>query len=220
MGDCGYLDGGSERAADIDAPPPPPPSQTDPNTPTATQTEDDPASSTNTSVRSPTTSESDNYQTYPPSDSSMPASSLPGALNSSPTATHTPSSAQETAPTTANARKGFPLPAAAVIGAVLSFLVVSAIVWGLWFWLRRRRRARALPPDWDFAPPPKRMSGLSDSTYTMSTDVPHFISAAEVRQQSLNPFAHPADERERDPFGGPAKLRRGNTLGTVSTMSV
>ncbi|EJD47063.1 hypothetical protein AURDEDRAFT_113465 [Auricularia subglabra TFB-10046 SS5] len=175
----------------------------------------------------------------PPQSTSLPATA--GPQPPSPTQTLSPTvitrpagtrgpsspsisySGQETAPAS-RGRKGFPLAASGVLGALLSFLVVSAIIWGLWLWVRKRRRARAIPPDWDFAPPPKRLSGMTESTYTARSisTFPQFVSAAEAgaaEQKPRNPFAHPGDELERDPFGG-ASLRRGNTMGTVSTMSV
>lgn len=171
-----------------------------------------------------------------PMPSGQPSSTMP--LPSSPTTAAVPSetSTTNTAPTPSaetRSRKGFPLAAAGAIGATLSFLVVSGIVWGLWFWMRRRRRkrARALPPDWDFSSSTAdylSAGGTSDAasvTGTMlSICVPRFSAkdekdAPQPTSPIPNPFAHMEDDFERDPFAG-ADLRRGNTKGTVSTMSV
>lgn len=161
----------------------------------------------------------------------VPLSLLP-ATASVPSETSTTSIAP-TASAETHGRKGFPLAAAGAIGATLSFLVVSGIVWGLWFWMRRRRRkrARALPPEWDFSSSTAdylSARGTSDAASvtgtTLSISVPRFSATDEkdVPQPTSpipNPFAHMEDEFERDPFAG-ADLRRGNTKGTVSTMSV
>lgn len=87
--------------------------------------------------------------------------------------------------------KRFPLAAAAAIGGVLGFLVVSALFWAVWLALRKRRRAARAYPE--------------------------FASVHPVSAEEKNPFAHPRDDKEDNPF----ELWRASSARSVaSTLSV
>ncbi|EJD47062.1 hypothetical protein AURDEDRAFT_163670 [Auricularia subglabra TFB-10046 SS5] len=205
------------------------PSADDPLTTPVAKPSDAPASSTTEEPSSP-----ESVQLPPTSHHSQthaagtPLSTPPG---SSPTATDgghgaiasSMSPAPSGAPIHASGgKKGFPLAAAGALGGVLSFLIVSGIVWGLWFWRRRRRRTRAPPAQWDFQGSPQRpmSDGVTVETHTtrtISTTLPQFASAAEADR---NPFSHPADGLERDPFTGAPTLRLGTMDAPISRMFV
>ncbi|EJD47060.1 hypothetical protein AURDEDRAFT_113464 [Auricularia subglabra TFB-10046 SS5] len=106
-------------------------------------------------------------------------------------------------------RQGFPLAAAAAIGGVLGFVVVSAVFWAVWLWLRKRRRAARAYPAFGAVHPGRILSVCTVST------VPLFVSASEAGVKDENPFKHPRDGEEDDPFDSASLWRR-----SASTLSV
>ncbi|EJD44281.1 hypothetical protein AURDEDRAFT_166666 [Auricularia subglabra TFB-10046 SS5] len=99
-------------------------------------------------------------------------------------------------------QRSFPLAAAGVIGAISSFLVVSAIIWGLWLGLRRRskrERQREHPTmehgprdslGWDFGPakpPPSDVESASARILTLPS-FPSMTITDSTRQSEGVPF--------------------------------
>lgn len=113
-----------------------------------------------------------------------------------------PDASAPPAPLPASKPPSFPLAAAGVIGALVSFTVVSALIWGLYFLVRRRKKARARAAGARFdimdprALPPSLFAPHSTASLAMSS-VPRFISAQEAdtmhaREAAANPFADAA----------------------------
>lgn len=119
----------------------------------------------------------------------------------------------------------FPLAAAGVLGAILSFTVVSAIIWGLYFFVRKRRRANKSAVAGFAIVDAFNHRGSMSSTSSGGT-VPQFIGAADAdalharemaQTKAFNPFAHPHDDASAlDPFAE----RSRPPSGTSYTMSV
>ncbi|EJD38558.1 hypothetical protein AURDEDRAFT_116477 [Auricularia subglabra TFB-10046 SS5] len=119
--------------------------------------------------------------------------------------THSPTQS----PLLGGQRRGFPLAAAAAIGGGLGFVAVSAICCAVWLWLRKRRRAARAYPAFGAVHP-----GCMLSVCTVST-LPLFISARDAGVKEDNPFKHPRDGEEDDPFDAASLWRR-----SASTMSI
>ncbi|EJD36848.1 hypothetical protein AURDEDRAFT_116997 [Auricularia subglabra TFB-10046 SS5] len=144
----------------------------------------------------------------------------PVALQSGPAYSPTGGDASPTGPPApalqgGTRKQGFPLAAAAAIGGVLGFVVVSAILWGLWYCLRKRRRRAAR------ADPAPHYTRRMLSIASVST-VPLFISASEAgvpERRTDNPFSHPGDMQEDDPFDI-ASVWSASTRRSASTLSV
>lgn len=102
-----------------------------------------------------------------------------------------------------------PAPAAALV-CVLGLLVLCAAVW-LYRIKRRLRAVRA------YAHPQPEMCPVSATT--VST-VPLFSSSREMRVVDENPFRHPSDADEDDPFDARASRWSASTMRSASTISV
>ncbi|EJD36857.1 hypothetical protein AURDEDRAFT_117003 [Auricularia subglabra TFB-10046 SS5] len=130
------------------------------------------------------------------------------AWGAGPSSTHAP--AQSPTPGAQGGhRQGFPLAAAAAIGGMLGFVVVSTIFWAVWIWLRKRRRAARAYPALGAVHPGRMLSVCTVST------VPLFVSASDAGVKDENPFNHPRDGEEDDPFDSASLWRR-----SASTLSI
>ncbi|EJD38004.1 hypothetical protein AURDEDRAFT_129076 [Auricularia subglabra TFB-10046 SS5] len=79
----------------------------------------------------------------------------------------------------------------AAIGGVLGFFVVSALFWAVWLWLRKRH----------------------------CTPIPCSASASVAGAKDENPFKHPRDEEEDDPFDAASLWRRSPSTLSVEELS-
>ncbi|EJD46250.1 hypothetical protein AURDEDRAFT_113673 [Auricularia subglabra TFB-10046 SS5] len=126
----------------------------------------------------------------------------------------------------ASSRSRFSPLAAGFIGALLSFVVVSAIVWGTYFLVRRRRarRTKAMhpPPDIFHGHISRQLSrtpvplGLTPPvSSTAVSPMPCVVADAAADMQngarSLNPFVNQQDPRGVDPFAEPYQWKPSNS---------